>query len=121
MPNITDTITTPDGNCPVHVFTPEGSGPWPGVVMFPDAGGLRYTFDEMGAQLAQSGYVVLVPDVYYRNADWAPFNMTSVFGEEQERNRLMSMIGTLTPVKITADAGAFFDYLAGRSEVSGDR
>jgi carboxymethylenebutenolidase len=121
MPNITDTITTPDGNCPVHLFTPEGSGPWPGVVMFPDAGGLRYTFDEMGAQLAQSGYVVLVPDVYYRNADWAPFNMTSVFGEEQERNRLMSMIGTLTPDKITADAGAFFDYLAGRSEVSGDR
>jgi carboxymethylenebutenolidase len=121
MPNITDTVTTPDGSCPVHLFTPDEDGPWPGVVMFPDAGGLRYTFDEMGAQLAQSGYVVLVPDVYYRNADWAPFNMASVFGDEQERKRLMSMIGSLTPDKITADAGAFFDYLAGRPEVSGDR
>jgi len=121
MPNITDTVTTPDGTCTVHLFTPDGDGPWPGVVMFPDAGGLRYTFDEMGARLAQYGYVVLVPDVYYRTADWAPFDMISVFGDEQERNRLMSMIGTLTPDKVTSDAAAFFDYLAGRPDVAGER
>ena len=37
MPIITDTITTPDGTCPVTLATPEGDGPWPGVVMYPDA------------------------------------------------------------------------------------
>ena len=121
MPNINDSVTTPDGTCPVHLFTPEGSGPWPGVVMFPDAGGLRDTFDQMGAKLAGFGYTVLVPDVYYRNGDWAPFDMVSVFGDEKERNRLMSMIGSLTPDKITGDAAAFFDYLAARPEVAGER
>ncbi|MGA7054173.1 MAG: dienelactone hydrolase family protein [Mycobacterium sp.] len=121
MPNIKDNVTTPNGTCPVHLFTPEGSGPWPGVVMFPDAGGLRDTFDEMGAKLAGFGYTVLVPDVYYRKGDWAPFDMVSVFDDENERNRLMFMIASLTPAKITRDATAFFDYLGARPEVSGDR
>jgi carboxymethylenebutenolidase len=124
MPNIADTVTTEDGTCTVHLFTPSGQetqGPWPGVIMFPDAGGLRDTFEQMAAKLAANGYAVLLPDVYYRNADWAPFEMASVFGDEKERNRLMSMIGSLTPDKITGDAAAFFDYLAARPEVAGER
>ena len=97
MPNITDTVTTADGTCPVRLFTPEGSGPWPGVVMFPDAGGARETFYQMAAKLAGYGYAVLLPDVYYRKGDWAPFDMASVFDDEKERYRLMSMMGRLTP------------------------
>jgi carboxymethylenebutenolidase len=121
MPNITDTISTPDGTCTVRLFTPEGDGPWPGVVMYPDAGGVRETFDEMGAKLADFGYAVLVPDVYYRLGDWEPIDMKNAFGDPEERKRLMSMIGSITPETMTADARAFFDYLAGRPEVSGDR
>ncbi len=124
MPNITDTITTADGTCTVHLFTPEGpesQAPHPGVIMYPDAGGLRDTFGQMAAKLAGFGYAVLLPDVYYRNGDWAPFDMASVFGDETERKRLFSMIGGLTADKITSDARAFFDYLAARPEVSGER
>ena len=84
MPNITDTVTTADGSCTVRLFTPAGPGPWPGVVMFPDAGGARETFYQMAAKLAEFGYAVLLPDVYYRNGDWAPFDMASVFGDETE-------------------------------------
>ncbi|MGA7051092.1 MAG: dienelactone hydrolase family protein [Mycobacterium sp.] len=121
MPNRTDTISTPDGTCIVRLFTPDGVGPWPGVVMFPDAGGVRDTFEQMAAELAGYGYAVLLPDVYYRDGDWAPFDMLSVFSEEKERHRLMSMIGSLTPNKVTSDAAAFFDYLAARPEVAGER
>lgn len=121
MPKITDSVTTPDGTCPVRFFTPDGTGPWPGVIMFPDAGGVRDTFDEMAAKLAGFGYAVLLPDVYYREGDWAPFDMTSAFGDAEERARIMFMIGTLTPDRITRDAGAYFDYLASRPEVTGDR
>jgi carboxymethylenebutenolidase len=120
MPNITDTITTADGTCTVHLFTPEGDGPWPGVVMYPDAGGARDTFDEMGAKLADYGYAVLVPDVYYREGNWAPIDMKTVFGDPEERKRLMSMMGAVTQDKMAMDAAAFFDYLAARPEVSGN-
>jgi len=121
MPKITDSVTTPDGSCPVGLFTPDGPGPWPGVVMYCDAGGVRGTFDQMAATLAGFGYAVLLPDVYYRSGDWAAFDMATVFGDKDERNRLFSMIGSITPDKMAADAGAFFDYLAARPEVSGDR
>lgn len=121
MPITTDTITTADGTCRVSVATPDGDGPWPAVVMYPDAGGARDTFDQMATRLAGHGYVVLVPDVYYRSPGWAPFDMANVFGDAQERARLFGMIGTVTPEIMAVDAGAFFDYLQSRPDVSGTR
>jgi carboxymethylenebutenolidase len=119
MPTITDTITTPDGTCPVTLATPEGDGPWPAVVMYPDAGGARPTFREMAEKLAGYGYAVLVPDVYYRDGDWAPFSMATVFNDQDERQRLFTMISKVTPDLMASDASAFFDYLEARPEVSG--
>jgi carboxymethylenebutenolidase len=119
MPTINDTITTPDGTCPVTFATPDGAGPWPAVVMYPDAGGRRPVFDDMAEKLAGYGYAVLVPDIYYRSGDWAPFDLNTAFTDPDERKRLMSMMSGVTPDKMTADAGAFFGYLASRPEVSG--
>ena len=120
MPSISATVTTPDGTCPVALHTPNGSGPWSGVIMYPDAGGVRDTFHEMAARLAGFGYAVLLPVVYYRSGDWEPFDMATVFGDPEQRKRLMGMIGSVTPEMIANDAGAFFDFLAGRPEVKGD-
>lgn len=119
---ITDTITTPDGTCPVMLATPEGfvsSGPWPGVVMYPDAGGRRPVFEDMAERLATYGYAVLMPDVYYRAGEWAPFDLNTAFSDPEERKRVMSMMGSITPDSMAVDAEAFFDYLQSRPEVSG--
>ncbi|MET0897852.1 MAG: dienelactone hydrolase family protein [Mycobacterium sp.] len=121
MPISTDTVTTPDGTCPITVATPDGQGPWPGIVMYPDAGGPRATFDAMAAELAGSGYVVLVPDVYYRSGKWQPFDMATVFADQDERKRLFEMISSVSPEAMAADASAFFDYLAARPDVRGEK
>jgi carboxymethylenebutenolidase len=121
MPSITDTVTTPDGSCTVTFATPEGSGPWPGVVMYPDAGGPRAAFTEMAQKLADDGFAVLVPDVYYRNAPWAPFDLNTAFSDPEERKRVMTMMGSVTNDKMATDATAFFDYLESRPEVSGQK
>jgi carboxymethylenebutenolidase len=120
MPTISDTITTADGTCPVTLAIPDGQGRWPGVIMYPDAGGVRTTVWEMAQRLAGLGYVVLVPDMYYRSGDWAPFDMKNVFNDKAERQRLFGMIGSITPDAMESDARAFFDYLAARPEVSGE-
>lgn len=120
MPTFTDTITTSDGSCRIILATPNGEGPWPAVVMYPDAGGARQTFTAMAEQLASLGFVVLVPDVYYRSGDWAPFDMATVFGDKAERGRLFAMIGSVTPDAMERDARAFFDYLAARADVAGE-
>jgi carboxymethylenebutenolidase len=118
--SISATVTTPDGTCPVTLHTPEGTGPWSAAVMYPDAGGVRPTFQEMAARLAGFGHAVLLPDVYYRDGDWEPFDMETVFGDPEQRKRLMTMVGSVTPDMIATDAAAFFDFLASRPEVSGD-
>jgi carboxymethylenebutenolidase len=121
MPRVTDTVTTPDGTSTVNLFTPQGEGPWPGVVMYPDAAGVRDAFYDMAAHLADYGYAVLLPDVYYRNGEYAPFTMQTAFSDPDERKRLMGMVASVTPDMMASDAGAFFDYLEGRPEVSGDK
>lgn len=121
MPSISATVTTPDGSCPVTLHTPNGPGPWSGVVMYPDAGGVRPTFHEMADRLAAFGHAVLLPDVYYRHGDWQPFDMATVFTEKDERKRLFDLIGSVTPEAMASDAAAFFDFLAERPEVRGDR
>ena len=112
-------IPTPDGVSDGSLHIPDGDGPWPGVLIYPDAGGLRDTFREMGDRMAALGYVALVPDVFYRAGDWAPFDMATLFSNPDERARLGSLMSALTNDKIVSDARAYAEFLLARPEVSG--
>ena len=98
-------MPTPDGHSNGTMNIPDGDGPWPGVLMFPDAGGSRETFRQMGDRLAGMGYVALIPDIYYRAGEWAPFDVATLFTDQQERARLSSLTRVLTNDRIIADAG----------------
>ncbi len=117
MPIVDATISTPDGTCPASLHQPEGSGPWPGVIMYPDAGGTRAAMRTVASRLASSGYAVLLPDVYYRQGDWTPFSMDTVFTLESERQRLFGLVGSLKAEMSVRDCDAFLDFLASRPDV----
>jgi len=104
-------IETGDGTCPAALSTPAGEGPWPGVIMFPDAGGMRDTVRQMGERLSSLGYVVLVPDFYYRNGPYEPVDMRSAFQEKETMERIMAMMRGYSADMVVRDAGAFVDYL----------
>jgi carboxymethylenebutenolidase len=118
MPRTSVTINTSDGACPATLHTPTDQGDWPGVILYPDAGGARETFARMADQLAQLRYAVLLPDVYYRAGTWEPFNLATVFNDPDEWARLEQLMTSLTTERISQDAGAFLDFLAERPEVS---
>jgi carboxymethylenebutenolidase len=111
-------ITTPDGTLGASLHTPDGTGPWPAVIMFPDAGGVRPTFHQMAQQLADLGYAVLLPDPYYRLGEVAPFDMKNVFNDAAERTRLMGLVGSVTKEHSTTDTAAMLDFLAAQPEVA---
>lgn len=119
MPRVNVEIPAPDGTARGTLVLPEGDGPWPGVVLFPDAGGWRETMLEMAEKIAAPGYAVLVPDVFYRAGDWAPIDLNTAFGDEKERARLFGYMGALTNDRIVADAAAYIDFLLARPEVRG--
>jgi carboxymethylenebutenolidase len=112
-------VPAPDGRSPATLHVPDGDGPWPGVLVFPDAGGTRETFGRMGDHLAGMGYVALIPDIYYRAGEWAPFDVATLFTDPKERARLGGLAGVLTNDRIIADSGAYADFLLARPEVSG--
>jgi carboxymethylenebutenolidase len=61
------TVRTPDGSCDAAFFHP-ATGSHPGVLVWPDAFGLRPSMRAIGRRLAGEGYAVLVPNLYYRVA-----------------------------------------------------
>src|SRR5258705_5174750 len=119
MPRLDVQIPAPDGRSHGTLHIPGGDGPWPGVLVFPDAGGVREIFGQMGDRLAGLGYVVLVPDIYYRSGGWAPFDVATLFTDPAERARMSGLVRPLTNDAIIADAGGYPDFLLARPEVSG--
>jgi carboxymethylenebutenolidase len=118
MSRIEVTVPTPDGECTGTLHTPEAL-PGPAVIMFTDAGGVRETFLAMADRLSGLGYVVFLPDVYYRHGGFEPFDLNTVFSEPDERARLMSLVRSVTPEMKISDAGAFLEFLVDRPEVAG--
>ena len=104
-------IETTDGTCPAALSIPSGEGPWPAVIMFADAGGMRDTMRQMGERLSGMGYVVLVPDFYYRNGPYEPIDMRTAFQNKETMERVMGMMGGYCADMAVRDAKAFVDYL----------
>jgi carboxymethylenebutenolidase len=119
MPRLDVEIPAADGCAAGTLHVPDSAGPWPGVLVFPDAGGARETMRVMADRLASMGYVALVPDIYYRAGDWEPFDVATLFTDPQERARLGTLAGPLTNDRIIADARAYAGFLLARPEVSG--
>src|SRR5204863_3351186 len=80
-------IPTADGMLDTYVFTPEGAGSWPAVVFYMDAFGIREQLKEMAQRLASNGFVVAVPNLYFRSGAFAPFDPRAVTVEGPERTR----------------------------------
>jgi carboxymethylenebutenolidase len=115
----TVSIRTEDGECDASLHIPAGDGPWPGVLMYPDAAGLRDVFRGMGERMAGLGYVTLVPNIYYRAGDFPPFDIKNLFSDPDERERLGVMMASLDRPGVTRDSNAYLSFLLDRPEVTG--
>lgn len=93
-----------------------GTGPFPGVILYMDAFGLRPRIQEMAQRIADWGYVVLAPNVFYRDgtaAELAPAtDMTTQQGREAAGRAAFPRIGRLTPDKALPDIDAWISALA---------
>jgi carboxymethylenebutenolidase len=59
-------IPTPAGAAPTFIAHPERDGPYPVVLVFMDAPGVREELRDMVRRLATVGYYVMLPNLYYR-------------------------------------------------------
>jgi carboxymethylenebutenolidase len=112
-------IRTRDGSCPAHVFKPEGAGRWPAAIFYMDGLGIRPTLFRMGQRLADGGYVVLLPDLFYRAGPYAPLEPKKVFAAGNVREVLAHLFGSTDNRRAAEDTEAFLAYLDTRADVPG--
>jgi carboxymethylenebutenolidase len=104
-------VKTGDGTADAALFYPEGKGTWPAVVMWPDIMGLRPVFRQMGQRLAAEGYVVLVPNPFYRSKRAPVMEGAINFGDPATRATLMGYRAAMTDAAVDKDAAAYVAFL----------
>lgn len=121
MPHEQVSIRTTDGNCPAHLLTPDGQGPWPAVIIYMDALGMRPAMVDVARRLAENGYLALLPDLFYRSGGYQIPTPKVAFASGD----LMKIIGPLMAAtgagKAAEDTGYFLDYLDTRKDVKGEK
>ncbi|MDE2914548.1 MAG: dienelactone hydrolase family protein [Paracoccaceae bacterium] len=113
-------VPTPDGTADCHFVHPSG-GAHPGVLIWPDALGLRPAFEQMGRRLAESGYAVLVVNPYYRAVKAPVLPEGASFRDEATRKTIFPLMRSLNPEITVTDARAFIGFLDSQAAVVGDR
>ena len=113
-------IKTPDGTCDA-VFIHPTSGSHPGVLVWPDAFGLRPSLRDIGKRLAAEGFSVLVPNPFYRVAkapviaDPSSFS----FSNPADRARLQPLMGSVNAAGAAEkDAAAYVAFLDAQPQVN---
>lgn len=110
-------LVSADGTLDCHVFEPDGAGPWPAIIVYMDAFGIRADLDVMAERLAAAGYVVAVPNLYHRSGAFAPFDPAAVAAGGAERDRFMSMIRSIDGDMVMRDTDAVIAHLDARPSV----
>ena len=104
-------VKTPDGACDAVLFHPAGAGSWPAVLIWPDIMGLRPAFRDMGRRLAGQGYVVLVPNPFYRSAKAPVIGDNFDFSNPEQRARLTGYRNAMSDDGVDRDALAYVTFL----------
>lgn len=86
------------------------------MLYYPDGIGIRPAFHQMAKRLAGEGYVVLLPNIYYRTTSGPAFPQPFDFQDPKTRERFMKLSGPLTPAAMERDARAYLDFLASHSK-----
>src|SRR5579863_5422302 len=113
------TVKTPDGNCDA-VFIHPTTGTFPGVLIWPDAFGLRPAMRQIGRRIASEGYAVLVPNPFYRTAKAPVFDNPSAFNfsNPADTAKLPPLTGPLQAGGAAEkDAVAYVAFLDAQKEV----
>ena len=107
MPSRRVTVRWIDGSTPATPFaylaSPAAEPPAGGVLLLHEAFGLNEDMQALAGRLAERGYAVLVPDLYWRGPD-------RLAGYD-ERAKAIAMLKTLPDEQVLADAARGLDLL----------
>jgi carboxymethylenebutenolidase len=108
-------ITTPDGQMPAFLCTPAERVRKPAVILLMEAFGLTPHIRDVATRIANEGYIVLAPDLYYREL---PNNK---FGYDEVEQARAMMFRLDFGKSVEEDIGAAVAYVKSRPDVYPDK
>lgn len=115
-------IPTPDGDARIYSFHPEATGAWPAVIFYMDAPAIRPALFEMCERLAENGYFVVLPDLFWSVGPYEPLDAKTIFSDPEKRQELMTKyVGSTSPAQAMSDTGSLLDWLSAQPQVAGTK
>ncbi|HAA31899.1 MAG TPA: dienelactone hydrolase family protein [Cyanobacteria bacterium UBA8553] len=108
-------ISTPDGQMPAFLYTPAKDGYKPAIILLMEAFGLTAHIRDVAARIANEGYVVLTPDLYYRELPNNKFG----YDEVEQAMAMMYRLNFGKPME--EDLRATLAYVKSQPDVYPDR
>jgi carboxymethylenebutenolidase len=129
MPATLMQLATPDGPCTTEVVRPSGPGPWPAVIVFFDAAGLRPAQTRIAERISSDGYLVFQPDLFPRAPPVSSIlggeatlgALMKVFADPQLKARFMAeyYLPALDYANLKKTVGALLDHIGAHADVKG--
>jgi carboxymethylenebutenolidase len=113
-------VKTPDGVCDAAFIHP-ASGTHPGVLIWPDAFGLRPSMRDIAKRIAAEGYSVIVPNPFYRLAKAPVIQDPSSFSFQNPADmaKLQPLMASINaPGTAEKDAAAYIAFLDAQPSVN---
>lgn len=112
-------LSAPGGVCQANLFEPDGGGAAAGLLFYTDALGPRDASLRMAEAFCARGHVVLVPDLYYRDAPYAPLHFETIQADPAESARIARMMASVDDAKAQEDVAVYAAFLAAHDRVTG--
>jgi carboxymethylenebutenolidase len=110
-----ESIHARDGAFDAYVASPDGPGPFPGVVVLQEIFGINHVIREICDALANEGYLAVAPDLFWRIEP----NIDITDRTEPEMNRAFELFGLFDVEKGIPDIQSAIDWLRRRPECTG--
>lgn len=116
-------LTTTDGIMNCHVITPERDGTLRAVIVYMPASGIRPELVDIAGRIASMGYVVVLPNSFYRLARHVDIDANRLSDDDYlpVREFMMGLAGNITNQRIIADSGVILDWLESRDGIDASR
>jgi carboxymethylenebutenolidase len=106
-------IETSEGQLDAFICYPEEGGPFPAIVLYMDAPGIREELRDMARRIGTAGYYVILPNLYYR---WGRegaygFELSQIRIKDEEREKMFGLMNAATTEKIVDDTRAILTFL----------
>ena len=111
-------IRAGDGTTEAHLVRPDSSEALPAVIQFTDIFGLRPAFTDQAKRIAERGFVVLTPNIFYRTSKVPVFSFEPDFSDQRTRDRVGELREPLKTGAMERDGSAYVNYLASQPFVS---